>query len=125
MKLSFLIITLIIILFSCHSNLKNSNQAKEVLKKDTNISTNNFVEADSIEVKRQRLLDTNNTFLNTLPDSSLNLAYRQGLDKPFTATVTITAVTLSHIEGTFSATCKTSINATDSAMVTGSFNGNY
>ena len=43
----------------------------------------------------------------------------------YQGSVTITAVTLSHIEGTFSATCKTSINATDSAMVTGSFNGDY
>ena len=43
----------------------------------------------------------------------------------YQGSVTITAVTLSHIEGTFSATCKTSINATDSAIVNGSFKGDY
>ena len=43
----------------------------------------------------------------------------------YQGSVTITAVTLNHIEGTFSATCKTSMNATDSAMVTGSFKGDY
>jgi hypothetical protein len=43
----------------------------------------------------------------------------------YQGSVTITAVTLSHIEGTFSATCKTSLNASDSAIVTGSFKGDY
>ena len=43
----------------------------------------------------------------------------------YQGSVTLTAVTPSHIEGTFSALCKTSINATDSAMVTGSFKGDY
>lgn len=39
--------------------------------------------------------------------------------------VTITAVSSNHVEGTFTATCKTSMNATDSAIVTGSFKGYY
>jgi hypothetical protein len=39
--------------------------------------------------------------------------------------VTITALTDHHIEGTFSATCKTHSGATDSVAVTGSFKGDY
>jgi len=87
MKLSFLIITPIIILLSCRNSQKKSAEVKEVQKKDTNISPNNFVDFDSIEVRRQRLLDTNYTFLDKLLDTSLNLAYKQGFDKPFTMTL--------------------------------------
>jgi hypothetical protein len=87
MKLFFLVITQIIILLSCRSNQKNSDVVKEVPKKDTNISANNFVDFDSIEVRRQRLLDTNYTFLNKLLDSSVDLAYRQGFETPFTVTI--------------------------------------
>jgi hypothetical protein len=87
MKFCFLIIIPIIILISCQNNPKNYGQAKELSKKDTNISTNNFVDFDSIEVRRQRLLDTNYSFLDKLLDTSLNLAYKQGFERPFTLTL--------------------------------------
>ena len=47
---------------------------------------------------------------------------------PFVANsgnVIITAVSERHIEGTFTATCKTSAGAADSAVITGSFKGDY
>lgn len=56
-----------------------------------------------------------NTYAPNQPNGSLT----------YQGTVTIIASTPSHIEGTFSAICKTSMNATDSAMVTGSFKGDY
>ena len=86
MKFCFLIIS-IIILLSCRSNPKNSGQTKELPKKDTAISANTFIDFDSIEVRRQRLLDTNYSFLDKLLDSSLNLAYKQGFEKAFTVTL--------------------------------------
>ena len=72
---------------SCRSNPKNSIQTKELLKKDTNISVNTLIDFDSIEVRRQRLLDTNYSFLNNLLDTSLDLAYKQGFEKPFILTL--------------------------------------
>jgi hypothetical protein len=87
MKFCFLIVIPIIILISCRSKPKNAGRTKELPKKDTNIFTNNFVELDSIEVRRQRLLDTNYFFLDKLLDSSLNLAYKQGFEKPFILTL--------------------------------------
>lgn len=39
--------------------------------------------------------------------------------------IMITAVSDHHIEGTFTATCKTHMGATDSVTVTGSFKGDY
>lgn len=72
---------------SCHSNPKNSEKIKEVQKKDTTKATNNFVNFDSAEARRQRLLDTNYTFLNRLLDSSLGIAYRQGFEQPFAVTL--------------------------------------
>lgn len=79
MKFSFLFI--IVVLVSCQSTPKNSDQAKAIQKKDTNITSNNFVDFDSIEVRRQRLLDTNYIFLNRLLDSSLSIAYRHGFEQ--------------------------------------------
>ena len=87
MKPGFLIIIPIIILTSCRSNPKSSGQTTIFPKKDTNISTNNFIGFDSIEARRQRLLDTNYSFLNKLLDSSLDLAYKQGFEKPFNVTL--------------------------------------
>jgi hypothetical protein len=85
MRFFFLIIIPLII--SCHNNPKNPEQVKEVQKKDTNIATNNIVDFDSIEVRRQRLLDTNYTFMNRLLDSSLRIAYKQGFEQPFALTL--------------------------------------
>ena len=85
MKFSFLLIIPIII--SCHSNSKSPEQVKQVQKKDTNIANNNFVDFDSIEVRRQRLLDTNYTFLNRLLDSSLSIAHRHDFEQALTATL--------------------------------------
>jgi hypothetical protein len=87
MKFCFLIIITILILISCRSKPKDAGLRKEIPKKDTNISTNNFIDLDSIEVRRQRLLYTNYFFLDKLLDSSLNLAYKQGFEKPFTLTL--------------------------------------
>ena len=71
----------------CRSEPKNSDQAKEFPKKDTNISVNTLIDFDSIEVRRQRLLDTNYSVLDKLLDTSLDLAYKQGFEKPFTLTL--------------------------------------
>lgn len=80
--MKFFFLAIIPLIISCNGNLKNSEQVKEVKKKDT-ATTNNFVDLDSIEVRRQRLLDTNYTFLNRLLDSSLRTAYKQGFEQPF------------------------------------------
>jgi hypothetical protein len=85
MKFSFLIIILLII--GCNSNSKNFQTVKEVPKNDTTIATNNFVDFDSMDARRQLLSDSTNTFLNKLLDSSLRLAYRHGFDIPFTLTL--------------------------------------
>ena len=71
----------------CRSDPKNSDQTKEFPKKDTTISVNTLIDFDSIEVRRQRLLDTNYSFLNKLLDTSLDLAYKQGFEKPFILTL--------------------------------------
>jgi len=87
MKSSFLIVFPLLILISCHNHPKNSTQKTEPTQRDTTMSTNNFVDLDSIEVRRERLLDTNYTFLKKLLDSALSLTYSQGFETPFIATV--------------------------------------
>jgi hypothetical protein len=88
--MKFFFLAIIPLIISCNGNLKNTEQLKEVKKKDTTATTNNFVDLDSIEVRRQRLFDTNYTFLNRLLDSSLRTAYRHGFEQPFTVTVDTT-----------------------------------
>lgn len=100
MKFAFLIIILIII--SCHSNPKHSQLIKEVQTKDTITAANNFVDFDTMEVRRQRLLDTNYTFLNKLLDSSLILAYQHGFDTPFTLTLDTSAFIFKNMYATIS-----------------------
>lgn len=102
MKFCFLIITAIVILISCRNKPKNSDQTKELPKEDTTISTNNFVDFDSIEVRRQRLLDTNYTFLNKLLDSSLSLTYKHGFETPFTATLDTNVFKFKNMHATIS-----------------------
>jgi hypothetical protein len=90
------------IIISCHSNPGNPKQVKEVQQRDTTTSTNNFVDLDSIEVRRQRLLDTNYTFLNKLLDSSLSIAYRKGLEQPYTMTLDTNAFRFKNMYATIS-----------------------
>src|SRR5215218_6084780 len=84
MRSTFLIIVPIIILISCHNKRENSSQEASFTKQDTGTSRNNFVDFDSIEVRRQRLLDTNHAYLDKLLDSSIKLAHKRGFEKPFT-----------------------------------------
>jgi len=102
MKFCVPIIIQIIILISCHSKPKNFDQGNEQPKKDTNVLTNNFVDYDSMEVRRQRLLDTNYTFLNKLLDSLLSLAYGQGFETAFTLTLDTSVFRFKNMSATIS-----------------------
>jgi hypothetical protein len=86
MKLHFLIIP-VIILASCHTRSEKPAGTTKIPKADTNISTNVFIELDSIEARGKRLRDTNYFFLNKLLDSSLKLAYHKGFKDSFLITI--------------------------------------
>jgi hypothetical protein len=102
MKSNFLIIIPVILVIGCNSNPKKSGQKTDLPKKDTNASSKNFISLDSIEVSRQRLLDTNYFFLDKLLDSSLKLANRQGFEKSFIATLDTNAFRFKKMYATIS-----------------------
>ena len=102
MKSGFLIIASIILLISCRSSPKPQSPKTKLTNADPNVSTNNFIDFDSIEVRRQRLLDTNYSYLDQLLESSLRLAYTQGIETSFNLTLDTSAFRFKNMYATIS-----------------------
>jgi hypothetical protein len=103
MKSIFPIIGLIILTLSCNRKSKsNTYQEKYRATTDSNISVDNFVSLDSMEVREQRLRDTNYSFLDKLLDSTLNLIKKQDLGKPYSGKIDSTVFSFKNMYATIS-----------------------
>jgi len=103
MKSIFPIIVLVILTISCNRKSKsNTHQEKNRATTDAGISANNFVSLDSVEVRGQKLRNTNYSFLDKLLDSTMNLIKRQDTGMPFTGKIDTGVFAFKNMYATFS-----------------------
>ena len=94
---------MIFLAISCNRKYKsNTYQEKYCATTDSNISVDNFVSLDTMEVIGQRLRDTNYTFLDKLLDSTLNLIKKQDLGKPYSGKIDSTVFSYKNMYATIS-----------------------